>query len=341
MPFGSQRSSAPSLVEALVALDVPALALDPLVADAQLRVVGRVLGQRVHHRLQLVERGVGEVGEAAVDVQQRALVLDAVAERTVAPATSRSSADRPPRSRASSGVGGGELDPAGRRVGRGQPDPHRRAGRRAGRCSGPAPAGRAGRPRPARRPARSGRSTTTSNSSPDPVGQQRRLGAVDAGPVDLAGQRVRGGHQLRQRGQRRAQPARAARAPAVDRQADLGAEPVDQPPQRRRDVRVRRADPAVPRVGGRRGAGRARRTRRSRPRAAAWWPPGAAPARAACPAGSPASTSAAGRAVGPGRRPAARAVRRSSATASGSGAGQRAQQPDPGVEHDLRPRPCR
>jgi hypothetical protein len=71
------------VVETLVTLDVPPLALDPLVADAQVRVVGPVLGQGVDHGLQVVERGGGVVGEPAADVDERDLVLDAVPERTV------------------------------------------------------------------------------------------------------------------------------------------------------------------------------------------------------------------------------------------------------------------
>src|SRR6476469_3947889 len=70
------------VVETLVALDVPALALDALVADPQVGVVGGILGPGVDHGLQLVEPEVGEVGERR-DVsaaQDRELVLDAVPE---------------------------------------------------------------------------------------------------------------------------------------------------------------------------------------------------------------------------------------------------------------------
>ena len=74
------------LVEALVALDVPPLALDAGVADAQVGQVGRVFGQRVDDVLQLVEGGVGEVSERPVGTQQRALVLDPVPEPRHRPA---------------------------------------------------------------------------------------------------------------------------------------------------------------------------------------------------------------------------------------------------------------
>ncbi len=149
-------------------------------------------------------------------------------------------------------LGRGELDPAGRRVGRGQPDPHRLAGRQPTRCSGPAPAAPAGRPRPARRPARS--AAAPRRPARRPPGRraakasvrstQARLtlpataseAAISSGSVGSA-----------------ARSGSGSSRPAVTRQADLGAEAVDQPPQRRRDVRVRRPDPAVPRVGGRRG----------------------------------------------------------------------------------------
>jgi hypothetical protein len=65
------------VVEPLEPLDVPALELDPLVPDAQVRVVRRVLGQRVDDVLQLGERGVREVRERPVPPQEGELVLDA------------------------------------------------------------------------------------------------------------------------------------------------------------------------------------------------------------------------------------------------------------------------
>src|SRR5882757_551217 len=77
-----------------------------------------------------------------------------------------------------------------------------------------------------------------------PVAEDPRLDLVEARLVDLVGQGVRAGHQRRQLGQRGANPLRH-RLPRREREARLGGEPVDQPAQRRRDVRVRRGDAGV------------------------------------------------------------------------------------------------
>ncbi len=80
--------------------------------------------------------------------------------------------------------------------------------------------------------------------------QQPGLDGIDRGALDVAGAPVGRRHQTGQLGQRGAQ--RVVGLPAGgQRQADLGAEPVDQPAQRRGDVRVRRGDAAVQRLLGR------------------------------------------------------------------------------------------
>ena len=129
------------------------------------------------------------------------------------------------------------------------PAPTRRPA--AARCSGPAPAARqvdlarlaarTARPqhddvelvaRPGRRAGASVRSTQARPTLPATASEA----AITSGSAGSAARSQLG--QLPAGGRR---------------QADLGAEAVHQPPQRRGDVRVGRPDPAVPGVGGRRG----------------------------------------------------------------------------------------
>ena len=168
-PLGSQRTQLACVVEALVALDVPALALDALVADAQVGVVGRVLGQGVDHGLQLVEREVGEVGERS---RPRA--------GSRARARCRTGSARP-------GAWEASLAP-GTRFGR-SPDPLRPAPPvpprppAARRCTAASTGGSATKTSPGSFSGPEARSTTASNSAPTRGGQQRGLGAVHAGPA--------------------------------------------------------------------------------------------------------------------------------------------------------------
>ena len=71
-----------------------------------------------------------------------------------------------------------------------------------------------------------------------------RLDGVGGGPLQLAGEPVRLGHDRRDRRQCVAGPARHVGPPA-QRLADDQAEPVDQPAQRGRDMRVGRGDRGV------------------------------------------------------------------------------------------------
>ena len=70
--------------------------------------------------------------------------------------------------------------------------------------------------------------------------QHPGLDGVDSGPLHFAGPPVGGRHEGRQLGQRRAQFGRRL-GTGAQREADLGAEAVDQPPQRGGDVGVRGA----------------------------------------------------------------------------------------------------
>ena len=73
----------PQAAEAFEALDVPALAFDAELVDVQRWVVRRVLGKTIDDGLELVEGGVGEIGEGPVHPEQRRLVLDREPERPV------------------------------------------------------------------------------------------------------------------------------------------------------------------------------------------------------------------------------------------------------------------
>src|SRR6476469_3691980 len=85
----------------------------------------------------------------------------------------------------------------------------------------------------------------------DAVAQQHRLEKVDARALQSAVAPRGAGHRLRQPGQRLARPGRG-RGPGVRGEADLRGEAVAQAPQRRGDMRVGRADRAVPGLRGRR-----------------------------------------------------------------------------------------
>ena len=75
-PLGIAPHVAAEAAEAFEAFDVPALPFNAELVDEQWWVVRSVLGKALHDGLELVERGVGEIGEGPVRPEQRRLVLD-------------------------------------------------------------------------------------------------------------------------------------------------------------------------------------------------------------------------------------------------------------------------